>query len=382
MKKVSLKIFSLLITSMIFVGTFVSCSNGSNPSTTEAPADPTAPLSESATVSDVAAVTTSNISASVSGSVATLTASNGTYVLTGTTQGTNSNIVARTAGSTTNRGTWKFTETGAASPKYAGSYTGSVESIGDSEISLTLKVEKILNNGILSAVVDAKTINMTIPQDQNETFDATIPAVKVSSVTSYMSSKMNVQYGSATNYNIYSNNERIDLSDGKITYNAVASRKNLTNGTSAGDIADNSYQFKSGTYTVSNGVLTGTVGGKTLSFNIDADGNLRNNGSVAFFLISGSYKIYANCVSVADGNSSYAEQKYVTFCEDTGKTGQIINIKCFVPGQGSTIRDFKDITYEMSGNTVTLTGTDYSKTATISDDGTFLTLDGVTYRKL
>ena len=364
------------------VGVFAACSNGSNPSTTEAPADPTAPLSESATVSDVAAVTTSNISASVSGSVATLTASNGTYVLTGTTQGTNSNIAARTAGSTTNSGTWKFTETGATSPKYAGSYTGSVESIGSSETSITLKVEKILNNGILSAVVDAKTIDMTIPQDQNETFDATIPAIKVSSVTSYMSSKMNVQYGSATNYNIYSNNERIDLADGKITYNAVASRKNLTNGTSAGDIADNSYQFKSGTYTVSNGVLTGTVGGKTLSFNIDADGNLRNNGSVAFFLISGSYKIYANCVSVADGNSSYAEQKYVTLCEDTGKTGQIINIKSFVPSQASTIRDFKDITYEKSGNTVTLTGDDYSKTATISADGTFLTLEGVTYRKL
>ncbi len=373
------------------VGIFVACSNGNNPAPIPVPtptpaaptstsAEPTAPLSASATVSDVAAVTTSNISATVTGSTATFNASNGTYVLTGSAQGPSSNITARTASSTTTQGTWKFTETGATSPKYAGSYTGSVESIGTSETSLNLKVEKILNNGVLSAVVDVKTFSMTIPQTGS--FNTTIPAVKVSSVTTYLSSKMNVQYNSATNYNIYSNNERIDLADGKITYNAVASRKNLTNGTSAGDIENNSYQFKSGTYTISNGTLTGTVGGKTLSFTIDADGNLATNDGVAFYLISGSYKIYTNCVSVVDGNSSYAEQKYVTFCENTGKTGQVINIKAFVPGQGSTIRNFKDITYEKSGNTVTLTGTDYSKTATISDDGKFLTLEGVTYRKL
>lgn len=51
-------------------------------------------------------------------------------------------------------------------------------------------------------------------------------------------------------------------------------------------------------------------------------------------------------------------------------------------GQGNTIRNFKDITYEKSGNTVTLTGTDYSKTATLSDDGKTLTLDDVVYTKL
>ncbi|MBR5095626.1 MAG: hypothetical protein IK094_00795, partial [Treponema sp.] len=76
--------------------------------------------------------------------------------------------------------------------------------IGTSNTALNLKVEKILNNGLLTAVVEKKSISMTVPQ--TGTFDATIPAVKVSSVTSYMSSKMNVQYGSATNYNIYSNN--------------------------------------------------------------------------------------------------------------------------------------------------------------------------------
>lgn len=358
---------------MILAGAFVSCANGSDDSTPAA--GPVAPLSESATVSEVAAVTTKG-TAALSGSTATLTASNGTYVLTaGSQTQTQTQAVLLPE-----KGTWKFTETNATSPKYMGSYTGDITTIGSSETALTLKVEKVLNNGLLSAVVDEKDISMTVPA--SETFEATIPAVKVSSVTSYMSSKMDVQYSNATNYNIYSNNERIDLADGKITYNAVASRKNLTNGTSAGDIENNSYQFKSGTYTISNGVLTGTVGGKTLSFTIDADGNLATNEGVAFYLMSGSYKLYANCVSVADGNNSYAQQKYVTFCEDTGKTGQVIDIKAFVHGQGNTIRNFKDITYEKSGNTVTLTGTDYSKTATISDDGKFLTLEGVTYRKL
>lgn len=389
MKKVSRKIFGLLAASALFAGAFVSCSNGSD--SPSVPANPTGTtqngtttsLSDSATVNEVAQVATSGITATKENNTATLSASNGTYVLTGTAAQPNIAISADVA-QPSSGGTWKFTETNATSPKYMGSYTGDITTIGSSETSLTLKVEKVLNNGILSAVVDKQSINMTVPQ--TGTFDATIPAVKVSSVTSYMSSKANVQYSSASNYNIYSNNERIDLADGKITYNAVASRKNLTNGASAGDIDDNSYKFQSGTYNIANGVLTGTVNGKTLSFTIDADGNLATNEGVAFYLISGSYKIYANCVSVADGDKSYAQQKYVTFCEDTGKTGQVIDIKAFVPGQGSTIRNFKDITYSISGNTVTLTGTGTddgtTKTATLSDGGKKLTLDGVVYTKL
>ena len=386
MKKISRKIFSLLAASALFAGAFVSCSNGSDSPSTLSPFPPaeqtTTPLSETATVSEVAAVETSG-TAAVSGSTATLSANNGTYLLTESTSSSASvsTGISASEAPSTKKGTWKFTESGKTTPKYAGSYTGDISTIGTSNTALNLKVEKILNNGLLTAVVEKKSISMTVPQ--TGTFDATIPAVKVSSVTSYMSSKMNVQYGSATNYNIYSNNERIDLFDGKITYNAVASRKNLTNGTSAGDIENNSYQFKSGTYTISNGTLTGTVGGKTLSFTIDADGNLATNEGVAFYLISGSYKLYANCVSVADGNNSYAQQRYVYFCEDSGKTGQVIDIKAFVPGQGSTIRNFKDITYEKSGNTMTLKFSDNStKTATFSDDGKTLTLDGITYRKL
>lgn len=387
MKKVSRKIFGLLAASALFAGAFVSCSNGSDsPSALAATGTTqngtTTPLADSATVKEVAQVATSVTSASYSSNTATLAASNGTYVFTGTAAQPNIAISADAA--QTNSGTWKFTETNASSPKYAGTYTGDISTIGSAETALNLKVEKVLNNGILSAVVDKQSINMTVPQ--TGTFDATIPAVKVSSVTSYMSSKMNVQYSSASNYNIYSNNERIDLADGKITYNAVASRKNLTNGASAGDIDDNSYKFQSGTYNIANGVLTGTVNGKTLSFTIDADGNLATNEGVAFYLISGSYKIYANCVSVADGDKSYAQQKYVTFCEDTGKTGQVIDIKAFVPGQGSTIRNFKDITYSISGNTVTLTGTGTddgtTKTATFSADRKTLTLDDVVYTKL
>ncbi len=381
MKKVSRKMFSFLAASMILAGAFVSCANGSDDSTSSKSAasnstvGPTAPLSESATVSEVAAVATAGISAAKNENTVTLTAPNGTYVLTAGSQ------TQTQAASSSEKGTWKFTETNATSPKYMGSYTGDISTIGSSETALNLKVEKILNKGVLSAVVEKKDISMTVPT--SGTFDATIPAVKVSSVTSYMSSKANVQYNSASNYNIYSNNERIDLADGKITYNAVASRKNLTNGASAGDIDDNSYKFQSGTYNIANGTLTGTVNGKTLSFTIDADGNLATNEGVAFYLISGSYKIYANCVSVADGDKSYAQQKYVTFCEDTGKTGQVIDIKVFVHGQGNTTRTFKDITYEKSGNSVTLTFSDKStKTATLSDDGKKLTLDGVVYTKL
>ena len=380
MKKNSRKIFGLLAASALFAGAFVSCSNGSDSPSVTTQNGTTTSLADSATVKEVAQVATSVTSASYSSNTATLAASNGTYVFTGTAAQPNIAISADAA-QTNSGGTWKFTETNATSPKYMGTYTGDISTIGSAETALNLKVEKVLNNGILSAVVDKQSINMTVPQ--TGTFDATIPAVKVSSVTSYMSSKANVQYSSASNYNIYSNNERIDLADGKITYNAVASRKNLTNGASAGDIDDNSYKFQSGTYNIANGVLTGTVGGKTLSFTIDADGNLATNEGVAFYLISGSYKIYANCVSVADGDKSYAQQRYVYFSQDSGKTGQVIDIKAFVPGQGSTIRNFKDITYSIDGNTVTLTFSDKStKTATFSADRKTLTLDGVVYTKL
>ena len=380
MKKNSRKIFGLLAASALFAGAFVSCSNGSDSPSVTTQNGTTTSLSDSATVKDVAEVATSGITATKENNTVTLAASNGKYVLTGTAAQANIAISADAA-QTNSGGTWKFTETNATSPKYMGTYTGDISTIGSAETALNLKVEKVLNNGILSAVVDKQSINMTVPQ--TGTFDATIPAVKVSSVTSYMSSKANVQYSSASNYNIYSNNERIDLADGKITYNAVASRKNLTNGASAGDIDDNSYKFQSGTYNIANGVLTGTVGGKTLSFTIDADGNLATNEGVAFYLISGSYKIYANCVSVADGDKSYAQQRYVYFSQDSGKTGQVIDIKAFVPGQGSTIRNFKDITYSTDGDKVTLTFSDNStKTATFSADRKTLTLDGVVYTKL
>ena len=209
MKKISRKIFSLLAASALFAGAFVSCSNGSDSPSTLSPFPPaeqtTTPLSETATVSEVAAVETSG-TAAVSGSTATLSANNGTYLLTESTSSSASvsTGISASEAPSTKKGTWKFTESGKTTPKYAGSYTGDISTIGTSNTALNLKVEKILNNGLLTAVVEKKSISMTVPQ--TGTFDATIPAVKVSSVTSYMSSKMNVQYGSATNYNIYSNN--------------------------------------------------------------------------------------------------------------------------------------------------------------------------------
>ena len=80
MKKVSRKIFGLLAAAMILTGAFVSCKNASDSSSEV----PKIPLSETATVSEVDGIATSGTSASVTGSVATLSASNGTYVLTGT----------------------------------------------------------------------------------------------------------------------------------------------------------------------------------------------------------------------------------------------------------------------------------------------------------
>ena len=49
----------------------------------------------------------------------------------------------------------------------------------------------------------------------------------------------------------------------------------------------------------------------------------------------------------------------------------------------SKTKKTKDVTYEISGNTVTLTFSDKStKTATLSDGGKKLTLDGDVYLKM
>ncbi|MBQ9626821.1 MAG: hypothetical protein IJR40_06565, partial [Treponema sp.] len=168
MKKVSRKIFGLLAASALFAGAFVSCSNGSDsPSALAATGTTqnggtqngtTTSLSDSATVKEVAQVITSVTSASYSSNTATLAASNGTYLLTGTAVQPNIAISADAA--QTNSGTWKFTETGETSPKYMGSYTGDISAIGSSDTTLTLKVEKVLNNGLLTAVVEKKDISM------------------------------------------------------------------------------------------------------------------------------------------------------------------------------------------------------------------------------
>ena len=386
MKKVSRKIFGLLAASMIFAGAgaFVSCSNGSDSSSALALAmistgsnssnGTTAPLSDSATVSEAAAVTTSGISASVTGSVATLSASNGKYVLTGTAVQPNIAISASQAQSI--GGTWKFIETGKTIAKYSGSYTGNISTIGTSNTTLTLKVERILKNGLLTAVVEVKTFDMTVPT--SETFDATIPAVKVSSVITYVSAKVNVRYDSAEAYNIGSTFERIDLSDGKITSFIVGSQKSNTINRD-----DNSHQFSSGTYGIADGKLTFTLNNETKTYNINGNGDLTDNtGDIQFNLTNASGKLYANAVTKLDGDSSYAQVRLVWLKDDSGKTGQLMDIKR--TKTTSKIINTKDVTYEISGNTVTLTGaganTGYSNTATIS--GNKLTLDGDVYLKM
>ncbi len=352
-------------------GAFVSCKNNASDSSDDAPK---APLSETATVSEVDEVATTGTSASVTGSVATLSASNGTYILT-PYQETSGNISADVAPSTTGGGKWKFTETGNTIAKYAGNYTGSIETIGASDTTLKLNVEKILNKeGLLTAVVEEKSIDMTV--SSSGTFEATIPAVKVSSVTSYIKA------------NIFSSNavfERMDLSNGKHTISTVW----------ASDSHDTTYLLLNGTYTIADGKFTDF--NREYTYKIDDDGNLfysnSDSDNLAYRPVCGSCKTYVNIVAKLDDKDYfYGHIKTICLKEDSGKTGQFINLtrKDF-DGQfgrqyGNETVDTKDITYTISGDTITFTGVGaaagYSKTATLSADGKTLTLDGVDYRKM
>ena len=388
MKKITCKFVSLLAASVLFAGAFVSCANGSDDSGSSK--EKITPLSDSATVSEVAAVETSG-TAVVSGNTATLTASNGTYVFTASSQsqGSNSNIatlntVASSGTSTqysqatTERGTWNFTVSGASKPKYAGSYTGSISGIGNSTTSLTLKVEKVRNdNDLLTSVVEDKTLTMSFDSDSGTTtFSATIPEVKVSSVTSYLRSSLNPVYNSDTNYNLTSNIDKVDLANGNATYTALASRKS----TSRGNIDDNSYKIDGGTYSFpEDGKITITIANKPLTLDIQEDGSIYSAEANEYFqLITASVSIYGYAATTLDGANSKSTQKFVNLYHDTNNTAQYMDFNQ-VPGQ-SMSRVTKESNYEKNGNTVTITGDDFSGTATIS--GETLTFDDITYHKL
>ena len=381
MKKVSRKIFGLLAASALFAGAFVSCSNGSD--SPFVPANPSGttqnggtPLSDSATIKDVAAVATSGITAAKEGNTATLSASNGTYVLTGTAA--QSNIAISALQGQSIGGTWKFTETGKTSPKYIGSYTGDISAIGNANTNLTLKVEKVLNNGLLTAVVEKKDISMTVPT--SGTFDATIPAVKVSSVTSYLASRLYASYDTDQHYEISSQFDRLNVSGDKIDLTQIGSLKKLKDGKQ--DDKDNVSDFASGPCTIVNGQFTGTLYNKTKTFKIDADGDLVDDkGDKHYILTSGSYMVYINATVTLDGKNSVAKQKGVMLNDDEGKTGQVMDSQRTV--NASKTINLKDITYSIDGNTVTLKFSDNTtKTATLSADRKTLTLDGVVYTKL
>ena len=381
MKKVSRKIFSLLTASMILAGAFVSCSNGSDsPSATANPSGPTqnggTSLSDSATIKEVAQVDTSGITAAKENNTVTLSASNGTYVLTGTAVQPNIAISASQGQSI--GGTWKFTETGKTSPKYMGSYTGDISAIGTANTILTLKVEKVLNNGLLTAVVEKKDISMTVPT--SGTFDATIPAVKVSSVTSYLASKLWASYNSDQHYEVASIFERLNVSGNKIELTQFGSQKKLIDGKQ--DDKNNDSLFASGPCTIANGQFEGTLFNKTKTFKIDADGDLVDDkGDKYYILTSGSYMVYVNATVTLDGANSVAKQKVVMLNDDSGKTGQVMDSQRTV--NASKTINLKDITYSIDGNTVTLTFSDKStQTATLSADKKTLTLDDVVYTKL
>lgn len=381
MKKISRKIFGLLAASALFAGAFVSCSNGSD--SPSVPANPSGTtqnggtsLADSATVKEVAEVATTVTSASYSSNTATLAASNGTYVFTGTAAQPKIAISADAA--QTNSGTWKFTETGETSPKYMGSYTGDISAIGTANTILTLKVEKVLNNGLLTAVVEKKDISMTVPT--SGTFSATIPAVKVSSVTSYLASKLYVNYDTDQHYEISSLFERLNVSGDKIDLTQIGSLKKLKDGKQ--DDKDNVSDFASGPCNIANGQFTGTLYNKTKAFKIDADGDLVDDkGAKYYILTSGSYMVYVNATVTLDGKNSVAKQKVVLLNADSGKTGQVMDCKKI--GSADTTRDIKNITYSIDGDKVTLTFSDSTtKTATFSAERKKLTIDGVVYTKL
>ena len=377
MKKISRKIFGLLAASALFAGAFVSCSNGSDSPSVTTQNGTTTSLSDSATVKEVAQVATSVTSASYSSNTATLAASNGTYVFTGTAAQLNIAISADAA-QPSSGGTWKFTETNASSPKYMGSYTGDISTIGSAETSLNLKVEKVLNNGLLTAVVEKKDISMTVPS--SGTFSATIPAVKVSSVTSYLASKLWASYNSDQQYEVASTFERLNVSGNKIELTQFGSQKKLIDGKQ--DDKNNDSLFASGPCTIANGQFEGTLFNKTKTFKIDADGDLVDDrGNKYYILTSGSYMVYVNATVTLDGANSVAEQKVVMLNADEGKTGQVMDCKKI--GSADTTRDIKNITYSNDGDKVTLKFSDNStKTATFSADRKTLTLDGVAYTKL
>ena len=369
MKKVSRKIFGLLAASALFAGAFVSCSNGSD--SPFVPANPSGttqnggtPLSDSATIKDVAAVATSGITAAKEGNTATLSASNGTYVLTGTAA--QSNIAISALQGQSIGGTWKFTETGKTSPKYIGSYTGDISAIGNA------------NTSLLTAVVEKKDISMTVPT--SGTFDATIPAVKVSSVTSYLASRLYASYDTDQHYEISSQFDRLNVSGDKIDLTQIGALKKLQDGKNTDK--DNVSDFASGPCTIANGQFTGTLYGKTKTFKIDADGDLVDDkGDKNYILTSGSYMVYINATVTLDGANSVAKQKGVMLNDDEGKTGQVMDSQRTV--NASKTINLKDITYSIDGNTVTLKFSDNTtKTATLSADRKTLTLDGVVYTKL
>ncbi len=385
MKKISRKIFGLLAASALFAGAFVSCSNGSDsPSATgSGPGSNPASSGQTTTVSAVDSVATTG-TAAVSGTTATLTASNGKYVLKAG-QGTHNNIAANDSSSASNEGTWTFTETNASSPKYVGSYEGNIATIGFSATSLKLKVEKYLINGSLAAIVKEETFDISFASTSTE-FSATIPAVKVSNVISYLETKINAQYIDENNYGIIAKLERIDASpNGDSALSSIRSIKIQNNG-KPDNSDDNTTLNANGTYTIADGKLTGTFMGRTRTLTVSDDGNLygMDDGEpLKYELISGSYKIYANAITVLDGKNSYARIRSIWLNEDAGKIGLMVDLK---KTMASKDKPMTFVSYEINGNTVTFTGTGpsagYSKTATLSDDGKKLTLDGVEYIKL
>lgn len=159
--------FSAVLLASALIFGISSCSNDDD-STDQSPKG-----TESVSTTGTVTAATTNTSGQ---KTATLQASNGSYLFTETNPGVSANISYRAVVDESKGGTWTFTEKNAATAKYSGTYKGDISKFGNSEVKLSLTVEKILSNGKLTDVASQKSFDFEATATE---FKATVPAVEV-----------------------------------------------------------------------------------------------------------------------------------------------------------------------------------------------------------
>ena len=158
-------ISAVLLASALIFG-ISSCSNDDD-STDQSPKE-----TESVSTTGIVTAATTNTSGQ---RTATLQASNGSYLFTETNPGVSANISYRAVVDESKGGTWTFTEKNASTAKYSGSYKGDISKFGNSEVKLSLTVEKILKYGMFIDVTNPKGFDF---EASKSGFSAAIPSVE------------------------------------------------------------------------------------------------------------------------------------------------------------------------------------------------------------